>query len=184
MEMSTYCGITLDWHYDQQYVDISIVNNILNQLAKYKQPPPKKPQYCPFEPKPINYGKQSDTIPQDKPSPPLDKDERKYIQQVVGSFLYCARAIDMILLLGISNITSQQANPTEKIMKRVRQLLDYMATHPEAKIRFCVSDMYLMYILTHSTYQQPKAEVAQEDFFAPQLTHRRQTDSTQHPSIS
>ena len=28
-------------------------------------------------------------------------------------------------------------------MKRVRQLLDYMATHPEAKIRFWVSDMIL-----------------------------------------
>ena len=72
---SLYCGITLDWHYDQQYVDISMVNYVLKQLAKYKQPPPKKPQHCPFETKPIQYGKQSDTIPQEEPSPLLDKDE-------------------------------------------------------------------------------------------------------------
>ena len=82
---SLYCGITLDWHYDQQYVYISMVNYFLKQLAKYKQPPPKKPQHCPFEPKPIKYGKQSDTIPQEEPSPPLDKDDKNYIQQVVGS---------------------------------------------------------------------------------------------------
>ena len=122
---SLYCGITLDWHYNQQYVDISIVNYVLKQLAKYKQPPPKKPQHCPFEPKPIQYGKQPDTIPQEEPSPPLDKDEKKYIQQVVGSFLYYAHAIDMTILLALSDIASEQANPTEKSTKRVRQLLDY-----------------------------------------------------------
>ena len=54
---SLYCGITLDWHYDQQYVDISMVNYVLKQLARYKQLPLKKPQHCPFEPKPIQYGK-------------------------------------------------------------------------------------------------------------------------------
>ena len=26
---SLYCGITLDWHYDQQYVDISMINCVL-----------------------------------------------------------------------------------------------------------------------------------------------------------
>ena len=83
---SLYCGITLDWHYNQQYVDISMVGYVLKQLAKYKQPPPKMPQQCPSEPNPIKYGKESDTIPHKEPSPLLDKDEKKYIQQVVGSF--------------------------------------------------------------------------------------------------
>ena len=49
----------------------------------------------------------------------------------------------MTILLALSDIASEQANPTEKTMKRVCQLLDYMATHPEAKIRFCASDMVL-----------------------------------------
>ena len=29
---SLYCGITLDWHYDQQYVDIFMVNYFLSNL--------------------------------------------------------------------------------------------------------------------------------------------------------
>ena len=49
----------------------------------------------------------------------------------------------MTILLALSDIASDQANPTETTMKRVCQLLDYMATHPEAKIRFRVSDMIL-----------------------------------------
>ena len=84
---SLYCGITLDWHYDQQYVDISMVNHVLKQLEKYKQPPPKKPQHCPFEPKPIQYGKQSDTIPQEEPSPPLDVLFLIIIQRLTWFFL-------------------------------------------------------------------------------------------------
>ena len=49
----------------------------------------------------------------------------------------------MTILLALSDIVSQQANPTNKITKRVCQLLDYIATHPGAKIRFCASDMIL-----------------------------------------
>ena len=49
----------------------------------------------------------------------------------------------MIILLALSDIASEQANPTEKTMKRVYQLLDYMATYPVAKIRFRASDMVL-----------------------------------------
>ena len=49
----------------------------------------------------------------------------------------------MIILLALSDIASEQANPTKKTMKRVCQLLDYMAIHPEAKIRFHASDMML-----------------------------------------
>ena len=46
---SLYCEITLNWHYNQHYVDISVVNYVLKQLAKYKQPPPKQAQHYLFE---------------------------------------------------------------------------------------------------------------------------------------
>ena len=49
----------------------------------------------------------------------------------------------MAILLALSNIASQQANHIEKTTKRVCQVLDYIATQPEAKNRFCASDMIL-----------------------------------------
>ena len=45
--------------------------------------------------------------------------------------------------MALSEIMGQQKNPTQKTMERVNQFLDYMATHPDAKIRFYASDMVL-----------------------------------------
>ena len=129
-----YCGISLDWYYDEGYVDISMPKYVQKQLVKYKWRTPKQPQYCPYSPKPVNYGKKLDIIIEEPESPPLTKDGKKYVQQVIGSFLYYARAVDMTILHALSKITSKKANPTKKTMKRVEQLLDYMATNPKAKI--------------------------------------------------
>ena len=65
------------------------------------------------------------------------------MQQVVGSFLYYARAVDMTVLTALNAIASEQAAPTERTLERVHQFLDYMATHPDAVIRFRASDMIL-----------------------------------------
>jgi hypothetical protein len=45
--------------------------------------------------------------------------------------------------MALSAIASQQAPPTEDRCNRVNQFLDYMATHPDAKIRYCASNMML-----------------------------------------
>ena len=68
-------------------------------------------------------------------SPKLDEKGKKRIQQIVGSFLYYARAVDPTILMALSAIASQQSAPTEQTRDRVHQFLDYMATHPDAKIR-------------------------------------------------
>ena len=73
----------------------------------------------------------------------MGKDDEKYICGVVGSFLYYARAVDLTILTALSDIASEQSKPTEKTMKRVKQLLAYMHTNPNAVIRFRASDMIL-----------------------------------------
>ena len=72
-----YCGITIDWHYDEGYVNISMPNYVHKQLVKYKWAKPKRPQFCPFKPNPIRYGKQSDRVDDDPESPLLDKKGKK-----------------------------------------------------------------------------------------------------------
>ena len=66
----------------------------------------------------------------------LTKDGKKIVQQVIGSFLVYAKAIDMTILLALNTIAGAQAAPTQNTLKRVHQLLDYMATNPKAIIRF------------------------------------------------
>ena len=102
-----YCGITLDWNYEKGYVNTSMPNYVSKQLIRYRHKAPKRPQNCPHEPPPRVYGKKSQEVPKEKASPQLSEDEKKYIQQVVGSFLYYARAIDMTILHALSAIAAE-----------------------------------------------------------------------------
>jgi hypothetical protein len=45
--------------------------------------------------------------------------------------------------MALSAIANQQAAPTKDTRNHVNPFLDYMATHPDAKIRYCASDMIL-----------------------------------------
>jgi hypothetical protein len=76
-------------------------------------------------------------------SPPLDKKGKKYIQEVIGTFLYYARCIDSTMLPALGSLTTQQANPMQNTKKIVHKLLDYAATHPNAIITYRASDMAL-----------------------------------------
>ena len=138
-----YAGISLSWDYQQRHVDISMPQYVHKQLTRYQHPKPHHPQYCPYNPNPIRYGRGSqDPLPPDN-SPPLKPADKKYIQQVVGSFLYYARAVDPTILMALSDIASAQAAPTQNTLKKIKQFLDYMWTNPTATIRYRASDMVL-----------------------------------------
>ena len=85
-----YCRISLDWNYEKRYVDIVMPKYLQKQLIKYKWRTPKRPQYCPYSPAPVNYGKKSDITINEPEYLPFDEAGKKYIQQVIGSFLHCA----------------------------------------------------------------------------------------------
>ncbi len=74
---------------------------------------------------------------------PKSTKQKKCIQQNVISFLYYARAVNPTILMALSDITSQQAVPTEDTHNRVNQFLEYMATHPDIKLRYPASDTIL-----------------------------------------
>ena len=104
---------------------------------------PKRAQHCPYAPPPVRYGKDSNLTCHEPESPLATEKDKKYIQKVLGSFLYYARAIDMTILHALSAIASEQQTPTKRTVERVHQLLDYMATNPNAVVRFYASDMIL-----------------------------------------
>ena len=45
--------------------------------------------------------------------------------------------------MSLSTIAAEQAKATKRMLETSEQLLDYCATHPDAKIRFHASDMIL-----------------------------------------
>jgi hypothetical protein len=107
-----------------------MVKYTLKNLKKYNHETPQKPTDCPYEPCPKKYGAALQDITPEEPLPPLDKEGLKFVQQVVGSFLYLGRAIGSTILMALNAITNKQANPTEQTKERVLHLLDYLATSP------------------------------------------------------
>ena len=77
-------------------------------------------------------------------TPVLPPKEITRIQQIVGTLLYYARAIDSTMRVALGAIASAQTKGTQATAIAVTQLLNYCASHPEATVRFYASDMVLM----------------------------------------
>ena len=124
---------------------------IKKKLQEYKHVMTSKIQTTPYTPAPKQFGSESQRpLPPDA-SPFLDKKGIKRVQQIVGSILYYAHAVDMTVLMALSSIAIEQTKATERTMTRCTQLLDYLAHHSEAKVRFYASDM-IMNIHSDASY--------------------------------
>ena len=99
-------------------------------LAKYVHESPRRPQHSPLLVTPKKYGAAAqDPLPPNE-SPPVDEKEKTRLQQIVGTLLYYVSAVDITILPTLSTIASKQAKPTEQTVRRVKHLLNYLATHP------------------------------------------------------
>ncbi len=165
LEADLYCGIALKWNYAKHHVNVTMVKYVMQQLTKYGHVAPLKPQHCPYLPNPIKYGKDNQAPSPHNDSPLLDEAGKKRVQQIVGSFLYYAQAVDPTIFMALSEISSQQSAPTENTMKWVNQFLDYMWTHPDAIIRYLASDMILNVNSDASYLSAPKARSRAGGYF-------------------
>ena len=89
-------------------------NCVQKKLVKYRHNAPKRPQYCPYEPAPVQYGRKLQELPVEEESKLLDKEGKLCVQQVIGSFLYYARAVNMTILHALNPIAAESSKPTER----------------------------------------------------------------------
>jgi hypothetical protein len=138
-----YCGLTLDWVYKNRTVDLSMTGYIKAALHKYQHVAPARPENAPHTWNPPIYGAKTQFVEDKTISPALsDKDVNK-LQQLTGTLLYYARAVDPTLIMPINVLASEQSKSTEVTADKVIKLLNYCNTHPETKIRYHASDMIL-----------------------------------------
>ena len=71
-------------------------------------------------------------VDQESDEQEVSKEKKVYIQQVLGTFLYYARAVDSTMLVALSAIASSQSAPTEETMEMVLYFMDCAASHPDA----------------------------------------------------
>ncbi len=92
----------------------------------------------------IQYGaKQQYVNNEEVLSPPLNKEETKYVQALAGVLLYYAIAVDSTILPALSSLSTKRAKSMQKTIEKIKQLLDYCATQEEAIITYLASKMIL-----------------------------------------
>ena len=151
-----YVGIHMKWNYTKRQVHLHMPDYVKKALIQFGHQQTKK-QNQPFPHTPIQYGTKKQYAKERSQSPPLSPQDKRFVQQVCGKFLFLGRAVDSTLLTPISAIASQSAEPTEETMKHTRQLLDYLATQEEAILTYNKSDMILAIHSDASYLSEPKA---------------------------
>ena len=73
------------------------------------------------------------------------------MQQIVGTFLYYGIVLDKNLLVGLNDIYLKQSKATDNTSKKTTKLLNYLATNPEAVIKYHASGMQL-YVHIDASY--------------------------------
>ena len=136
-------GISIQWDYPGKRCRLSMPGYIDNLLLKFKHPRPTKPRLSPYACIPISYGTKTQLTPEADTSDLLDDKRKLRIQEIVGSLLYYARAVDNKLLVALSAIASRQATATIATEQAVNLLLDYVATYPNDGIVYRASGMIL-----------------------------------------
>jgi hypothetical protein len=141
-----YSGMTLKWDYKHRTCDISMPGYVSNVLSKFQHDAPKHPQHTLSRYVTPVYSAKTQYATKDE-TPPLTTKQCLTIQKVMGSVFHYARAVDPTVLMPLNDIATEQTKATKKTQASNNQLLDYLATHPDATIRYHASNMILH---THS----------------------------------
>jgi hypothetical protein len=117
MEGSRFCGLFMDWDYEKGEVHCSIPGYVKAALKRFKHERPSTPQHQPYPHAPIQYGAKAQYAELLDTSPLLNKDDKRFIQEVTGTFLFYARVVDPTMLVALGSLAVEQVSPTEETMR-------------------------------------------------------------------
>ena len=144
-----FCGLHLEWDYVQRKVRISMPGYVARALQRFAFTSTRKINTPHKHTVPQYSAKVQMTNPDN--TPPLPATAITTIREIIGVFLYYARAIDNTMLVALGTLGAQQSKGTEATMDACIDLLNYAATNPEAIVEFVASDMVL-HIDTDASY--------------------------------
>ncbi len=108
-EATKYIVLTIEWDYENGKVHMHMPGYLAKAMTRFKHETPTKIQHslhCHIE---VKYGAEKQYVSNEEESPPITKEETKYIQAVTGAPQYYARAVDSTILPALSSIASKQA---------------------------------------------------------------------------
>ena len=141
-----YLGMRLAW--SPQSVKLSIPGYVEKALFRFGNPP--KGAASPAIYTSPQYGKGTQYASSDTSSE-LSATDVKFVQEVVGVFLYYARCIDARYLPAVTDIASCMSDPRASVMIKVERLLAFASTHSDAQLELRACDM-ILHIQSDASY--------------------------------
>ena len=146
-----YGGLRLEWDYDNRLCYISIPGYVERALLRFQHSRPLRHEAAPHDHPKRDYGARIQlTDPQDDTAA-LDIADQKLVREVVGVFLFYARAVDSTMLPALGTISTQQSKPTKKTMESITKFLNYCASNLDTKVQFQASNM-ILHVKSNASY--------------------------------
>jgi hypothetical protein len=110
---SKFLGRTLDWDYENDHIDISMPDYVNKALQRFQHQAPRRPKHAPSPYTEPQYGAPIKfTEPVDE-TEALNKTETRTLCEVIGTFLYYARAINNTMLVALGSLGAAHAHGTQ-----------------------------------------------------------------------
>lgn len=161
-EGKKYAGFNILFDYDSpnRRVELSMQGYIAAFLKRFKHiTTPSHNVLSPEFYESIQYGQKTPQLTKlEDTSPPLSPLMINTIQQIIGCLLYYVRGVDATMLLAVDHISREQLKGTEETLSKVKRLIEYAATFPDATIIYYPSDMVLIGNVDGSYNSEPGAK--------------------------
>jgi hypothetical protein len=118
-----YIGINIDYNRTARTISLSMPNYVRKALERFEITAADHVTDSPLLYTPPSYGKAKQQYAVEDTSPLLSPARVTLLQQVIGVFLYYARAVDPTMLMALSRFASEQSRATEQLFKDVQRFL-------------------------------------------------------------
>ena len=149
-----YLGYNIEHDLSTGTISLQMPNfipNFFNWACTNGQPP--SPVGSPMKYVQQTYGEKGPKFAHEPDtSPPLNEEQKKRIERIVGALLYYAIAQDNTYLPAVCDIAREQKHATERTLEKVDRLLAYAAKYPNNILEYKKSDMILR-VYSDGSYQ-------------------------------
>lgn len=89
------------------------------------------------------YGRRVKYAPEVNQLPVLDTKGTRLVQSKVGTLLYYDQAVEPTIFVALNEIGMDLSKPTQNTVDQLNMIMDYLATYPNAVLRFYAGTMQL-----------------------------------------
>ena len=137
-----YVGITLSHNTARKTIHMSMPGYVQKALVRFKRLNIKGAN-SPILYVPPKYGRYPQEVYPDNESKPLTAAQLLELQEIVGVFLFYARAVDPLMITAINKIGSSQADATTNVLAQIDRFISYASRFPNSSMCIRASDMKL-----------------------------------------